>query len=147
MSKTFITEKIKDQAAVKDGTWEDIQTEAASHRRSKVTVESYSEEAEWSDGQRKWWKGILLPALASDTGNSIAYWEAKLKLEVMPDDFQPIVTVLDGVTYTYLPSVTTLSMKKMNQLMEGSVDHLRDEKVYGDHFDWVTLPDPELRSK
>ena len=144
---TFITRTIDKQAAVEDGTWEDIQSEAAKHRRSKVSVESYSEAAEWSDQQRKWWKGVLLPALAEDTGDSIAYWENKLKLSVMPEDFQPITVIIDGSLLCYLPSITTLGIKKMNIMVEGSVAHLRDESIYGDKFHWVTLPDKALRKQ
>ncbi len=151
MPKSFITNKIDSDAAVENGTWEDIQAEAATHRRSRVIVESYSEEAEWSDQQRKWWKGVLLPALAEHTGSSEAYWETKLKLAVLPDDFQPKSTTVNGVLYNYVPSVSKLPMKKMNLLIVGSVDHLRngvdekDKSLYGDYFHWVTLPDKELR--
>ncbi len=140
----FITNTIDGIAAVQDKTWDDVQVEAAKHHRSKVTVESYSEAAEWSDQQRKWWKGVLLPALAQ-TGDSIEYWETRLKLAVMPDDFQPVTIVIDGKLYKYIPSITTLGMKKMNLMVEGSVAHLRDERIYGDEFHWVTLPDKELR--
>lgn len=145
MSKTFITRKVDDAAAVDNGTWDDIQAEAASHRRSRVTVESFSEEAEWSEQQRKWWKGVLLPALEDATGDSIAYWETVLKLAVMPDEFEPITTVIDGVTHKHMPSVTILGIKKTNILIKGSVAHLRDERIYGDTFKWVTEPDSSLR--
>ncbi len=147
----FITNTIDGVAAVEDKTWDDIQVEAAKHRRSKVTVESYSEDAEWSDQQRKWWKGILLPALAKHTGDSVEYWETRLKLAVMPDDFQPVTVVIGGELYKYIPSITTLGMTKMNYMVEESVAHLRDgedergKSLYGDEFHWVTLPDKELR--
>ena len=39
--------------------------------------------------QRKWFKGVLLPALAKDSGDSVEYWETTLKLAVMPDEFIP----------------------------------------------------------
>ena len=155
MSKTFITRTVDGLAAVDDATWEKIQAEAATHRRSKVVVESYSEDAEWSDQQRKWWKGILLPGLADFTGDSVAYWEAVLKLAVMPDEFRFITVIVDGTQFTYLPSITELGMKKMNQMVKGAVAHLRDEKIYGTKlvdgkevpvFDWVTEPRKELRT-
>ena len=142
---TFITRLIDELPAVEDATWRDIYNEAGKHRRSIITVEDYSEAKEWSDQQRKWWKGILLPSLADSTGNSLAYWENKLKLKVMPDDFKPETTVIDGIGYTTLPSITTLGIKKMNQMTEESVAHLRDETIYGDVFQWVTLPNPDLR--
>ena len=147
MAKTFITRTIDGQAAVEDGTWKDVTAEAATHRRSRVSVEDYSEAKEWSEQQCKWWKGVLLPALAEDTGDSIAYWENKLKLSVMPEDFQPITIIVDGSLFTYLPSITTLGIKKMNLMIEGSVAHLRDESIYGDKFHWVTLPDKDLRKR
>lgn len=143
----FITNTIDGVAAVEDNTWEDVQGEAAKHRRSKVTVESYSEDAEWSDHQRKWWKGILLPALAEDTGDSIAYWESVLKLAVMPDDFQFITIYVEAKEITYLPSITILGMTKMNQMVKGSVAHLRDDRIYGKKFHWVTEPRRELRKQ
>lgn len=142
MTKIFITHNVGNAAAVDNGTWNDIQAEAANHRRSKITVESFSEEAEWSEQQRKWWKGVLLPALAKDTGDSVSYWETRLKLAVMPDEFAPITTTIDGVDYSYLPSVKKLSIKKMNLLIEGSVDRCREWGFY-----WVTLPDSDLRKE
>ena len=141
----FITNTIDGIAAVEDKTWEDVQVEAAKHRRSKITIDSYSEAAEWSDQQRKWWKGVLLPALAKDTGDSIEYWETVLKLAVMPDDFQFITATVDGKKITYLPSVTILGMRKMNQMVKGSVAHLRDDRIYGKQFHWVTEPRKELK--
>jgi len=104
-----------------------------------------------TEQQRKWWKGVLLPALAKHTGDSIAYWETKLKLAVLPDDFQPFYVPLGKQVFPIIPSITILSKKKMNLLIEGSVSHLREgendkgESLYGDEFLWVTLPDPELR--
>ena len=144
---SFITNRIDGVAAVEDKTWEDIQVEAAKHRRSKVSVESYSEDAEWSDQQRKWWKGVLLPALAEYTGDSIAYWEAVLKLAVMPDDFQFITVSVEGKEITYLPSITILGMTKMNLMVKDSVAHLRDDRIYGKKFHWVTEPRRELRKQ
>lgn len=146
MSKTFITRTIDGLAAVEDGNWREILAEAATHRRSRVLVESFSEDAEWSEQQCKWWKGVLLPALEMFTGDSAAYWEAVLKLAVMPDEFQFIKVSVDGTDFTYLPSITILGMKKMNAMIKGSVAHLRDEKIYHDKFLWVTEPRRELRT-
>jgi len=144
--KTFITKQIEDEGAkVASGDWDGIQKEAAKHRRSRVIVEDFSEAKELSERQLNWWKGVLLPALANHTGDSIAYWETKLKLAVLPDDFQPVTVRLHGKFYTYVPSITILGIAKMSIMVEGSVDHLRDEEKYGDEFKWVTLPDPELR--
>lgn len=104
-----------------------------------------------TEQQRRWFKGVLLPALAEDTGDSVGYWETKLKLAVLPDDFQPFYVPIGKQVFPVIPSITILSMKKMNLLIEGSVKHLRegvDEKensLYGDRFQWVTLPDKELR--
>ena len=95
--------------------------------------------------QIRWVKGVLLPALSKDTGDSVAVWEARLKRNVMPDDFLPAV-IQDGANvYVTLPSITTLGKRKMGEFIKGSVDHLRDEKIYGDRFLWVTLPDETLR--
>ena len=141
----FVTNTIDGHPAVQDATWQDIIDEAGKHHRSKVTVESYSEAAEWSYQQCRWWKGVLLPALAKHTGDSVEYWETRLKLAVLPDDFQPVTVVIEGKLYKYIPSITTLGMKKMNLMVEGSVAHLRDERKYGDEFHWVTLPDRDLR--
>lgn len=98
-----------------------------------------------TDRQRRWWKGILLPALAKDTGDSIGYWETKLKLAVLPNDFVPFYVPIGKQVMPIIPSITILSKKKMKLLIEGSVDHLRDERIYKDQFLWVTLPDSELR--
>ena len=98
-----------------------------------------------TEGQRAWWKGILLPSLSKHTGDSVLYWETLLKMAVMPDKFQPIYVPLKKQVFPIIPSITILSKKKMGQLMEGSVKHLREDGEYGDEFLWVTLPDPELR--
>jgi len=95
--------------------------------------------------QIRWIKGVLLPALSEDTGDSVAVWEARLKRNVMPDDFPPVVVQDGSNVYITLPSITTLGKRKMGQFIEGSVAHLRDEKIYGEKFLWVTLPDKELR--
>jgi hypothetical protein len=92
--------------------------------------------------QIAWFKGILLPALAEDSGDSVGYWETKLKLAVLPDDFAPYYVPLGKQVFPIIPSITILSKKKMNILIEGSVDKCHD---WG--FVWVTLPDKELRKK
>ena len=90
--------------------------------------------------QIAWWKGILLPALAKDSGDSVGYWETKLKLAVLPDDFAPYYIPLGKQVFPIIPSITILSKKKMNILIEGSV-----EKCWEWGFKWVTLPAKELR--
>ena len=148
----FYTNQIEGEAA---GDWDAIQAEAGKHHRCKVTVESFTEARELSEGQLNWWKGVLLPALVADTGDSLEFWETTLKLAVLPDDFQPVATVVGGIGYTYIPSITTIGLNKMNIMVEGSVAHLRGEKYlhlkgkkYGDQFQWVTLPDKlKKRSK
>ncbi len=144
--KKFIAHKINGEVCLLDHPWTAVQDEAAKHTRCQITVEDYSTAKEHSDGQRKWWKGILLPALSKSNGDTVDVWETRLKLAVLPDDFQPVTIVVNDKEYTYIPSISGLSMKKMNLLIEGSVAHLRNEKIYGNHFMWVTLPDSELKS-
>ena len=145
MSKQFTTNKFEDQAAVQDGTWEDIQKAAAKFKRSRITVESYSEAAELSLQQLRWIKGVLLPALSKDTGDTVLYWETYLKTAVMPEEFQPKTFTIDGKEFTVIPSITKLSISKMNLFIPGIVEHLHDPKIYGDQFLWVTLPDETKR--
>lgn len=133
----YITERINNEAC---GDWPAIQKQAAMYRRARITVERYSEAKELTEQQRKWWKGILLPALAEDSGNSKAWWESRLKLAVMPEDFKPEIVTINGDKVAYLPSVSILSCKKTNELIEGSV-----AKCHEWGFLWVTLPDSELR--
>jgi hypothetical protein len=133
----FLTERI-DSVAV--GDWPGIQKQAAMYRRARITVERYSEAKEWTEQQRRWWKGVLLPALAEDSGESKAYWESYLKLSVMPDAFPIETSIINGREFKSLPSVNTLSCKKMNELIEGSV-----AECHNRGFAWVTLPDRELR--
>ena len=94
-----------------------------------------------SDQQRKWWKGVLLPALAKDSGDSIEYWETTLKLSVMPDEFVPFYVPIGKQVFSVIPSITKLSKTKMNQMIEGSV-----AKCHELGLTWVVLPDSELRS-
>ena len=91
--------------------------------------------------QIAWWKGILLPALAKDSGDTVGYWETKLKLAVLPDDFVPFYIPLGKQIFPIIPSITILSKKKMNILIEGSVDKCHEWEIL-----WVTLPDSELRN-
>jgi len=100
-----------------------------------------------TDRQRAWFKGILLPALAKDTGDSEHYWEMRLKIAVLPDKFVAFYVSMGKQVFPVIPSITILGKKGMGKLIDGSVDHLRNEKIYGKKFLWVTYPDPELRAK
>lgn len=91
--------------------------------------------------QIKWWKGVLLPALSKDSGDSVEYWETSLKLSVMPDEFTPFYVPIGKQVFPVVPSITKLGIKKMNQMIEGSVAYCRDNLG----LQWVVLPDSELR--
>jgi hypothetical protein len=91
--------------------------------------------------QIKWWKGVLLPALSKDSGDSVEYCETKLKLAVMPDEFAPKTVAVGNKEYQIIPSITSLSKKKMNQLIEGSVAKCHEWGLM-----WATLPDSDLKS-
>ncbi len=93
-----------------------------------------------TERQRRWWKGVLLPALAKDSGDSVEYWETKLKLSVLPDDFIPFYVPIGKQVFPIIPSITKLSLKKMNTLIEGSV-----QKCHEWGLIWVSLPDKDLR--
>jgi len=90
--------------------------------------------------QIRWFKGVLLPALAKDSGDSVEYWETLLKTSVMPDEFAPFYVPMGKQVFPVIPSINKLSIKKMNQLIEGSV-----AKCHELGLTWVTLPDSELR--
>lgn len=135
----FLSHKVDDEAAA---DWPAIHKEAARYTRALISVISYSEKAELSYRQIKWFKGVLLPALWKDSGDTILWWENELKTKVMPEKFQPEVFRVDGEPHATLPSITILSMADMNLFIPGCVDHLRNKC----HLEWVTLPDPELRS-
>jgi len=94
-----------------------------------------------TDQQRRWWKGVLLPTLAKENGDSVAMWETRLKLAVLPDDFAPDVVEVGGVEFQHVPSITKLSKRKMSALIEGAVSQLHE---WG--FVWATLPDAALRT-
>ena len=89
-----------------------------------------------------WWKGVLLPALSEDSGDSKHSWETRLKLKVMPDKFQPEIVVVGASALATIPSITKLSKTRMSELIDGSVQQLHE---WG--LDWVTGPDETLRSK
>lgn len=90
--------------------------------------------------QIKFWKGVLLPALSKDSGDSVEYWETLLKTQVMPDEFTPYYVPIGKQVFPIIPSINKLSVKKMNQLIEGSV-----AKCHELGLTWVTLPESELR--
>ena len=91
--------------------------------------------------QIRWWKGVLLPALSKDSGDSVEWWEARLKLAVMPDEFVPFYIPIGKQVFPVIPSITKLSKTKMNQMIEGAVAKCHE---YG--LTWVTLPDKDLRA-
>jgi hypothetical protein len=89
--------------------------------------------------QIRWWKGVLLPALSKDTGDSIEYWETTLKLSVMPDEFTPFYVPIGKQVFPVIPSITKLSKTKMNYMIEGAVAKCHELGLL-----WVTLPDKDL---
>ena len=93
-----------------------------------------------TDQQRRWWKGILLPALVNDQGDSKTWWEDTLKLAVLPDHFKPECYTINGTEFTRIPSITTLGKRKMMELIDGSIQYLHDRG-----FGWVTPPEKTLR--
>ena len=122
--------------------WKAIYSECRKHTEKGFIVEvrEYDPDKELSNRQIRWWKGILLPALSKDNGFTESKWEAILKLAVMPDEFKPVTVQVGQNEYTFIPSITKLSTKKMSRLMVESVHDLHD---WG--FAWVTEPDPSLR--
>ncbi len=140
------TKHFEGQLVTQDGTFADIHEEASKFKRAAIIVERADGLKCWTPQQRAWWKGILLPQLAENTGDSMGYWENELKLGVMPDEFHLMSSHIDGRNHRHVPSILILNRKQMREMIEGSVAYLRDEKRYGTQFDWVTLPDEELRS-
>ena len=98
-----------------------------------------------TDQQRKWWKGVLLKHLSEDTGESVHWWETRLKIAVIPDKFQPEMIAYGKQVLPFVPSITILSKNQMNEIIEGAISHLHDGKIYGDQFLSYTLPDRTLR--
>lgn len=92
--------------------------------------------------QIRWFKGVLLPVLSKDSGDSVEYWETLLKTSVMPDEFTPFYVPIGKQVFPIVPSINKLSIKKMNQLIEGSV-----AKCHEMGLTWVTLPDSELKKR
>ena len=148
--RIFTTEHIDDehgepQLAVRDATFGDILDEARKYAHAAITVENASGLGPITYAQIKWLKGILLAGLSAN-GDSVGYWEDKLKLAVMPDQFAPIITKTENGEFEHLPSIKILNKSEMGEFIVGSVAHLHNEELYGDEFLWVTLPAPELRS-
>ena len=86
--------------------------------------------------QRRWFKGVLLPALSRDNGETVRWWQKKLVTAIFPEDIEHEP---DG-TVVY-PSIRDYGKKKMNTLIEESVS-----KCHEWGFLWVTLPDSDLRN-
>jgi hypothetical protein len=140
------TKHFEGQLVTQGGTFADIHAEADKFARAAITVENATGLECWTPQQRKWWKGILLPQLSHDTGDSMGHWEDLLKLGVMPDQFAWMNKKTENGEFEHLPSILILNRKEMREMIEGSVAYLRDEKRYGTKFHWVTLPDEDLRS-
>lgn len=143
--------KTQTQAGIDTTPWAEIKQVASKIKNAVIAV--MTEDEALSNRQIRWFKGVLLPALAKDTGYTESYWETRLKLSVMPEKFEPVPFDYQGVTYYRIPSITILSTKEMTQLMEGAVHHLREDnlpkkkKQYHGLFDWVVMPDSSLRKE
>jgi hypothetical protein len=144
--RIFTTKHVGDEVGIRNARWGDIKTEASKYSEAVITVENASGVGPITYAQIKWIKGILLTQLSSITGESMSYWEDILKLKVMPDKFALVTTKTENAEITHLPSITILTKAEAGEFIVGSVAHLRDESVYGQTFNWVLLPDPELRS-
>ena len=88
--------------------------------------------------QRRWWKGVLLPALNKDNGESKRWWEIKLIEAIFPEDVEYVA--FNNRMFPVAPSISSFGKKKMTDLIEECVPQLHE---WG--FMWVTYPDPELR--
>ena len=88
--------------------------------------------------QRDWWKGILLPALSKDNGETKRQWETRLIATIFPADVT--YTVINKQVFPVVKSIKAYGKKKMNILIEESV-----AKCHELGKDWVTLPDSSLR--
>lgn len=138
----FQVNKIEGEACFDRPSFE---AELAKYEWSKVTIEPWSKSKERSLQQTRWWKGVLLPAMAKEKNLRKGEWEDTLKLNVMYQVFKPEkrrAILLDRTVHVYdhIPSISVLNCKQMNELIEGSVDWLR-----GEGYMWVTLPDSEMK--
>ena len=111
--------------------------------------------------QIAWWKGILLPALSKHSGDSTDWWEAYLKVQVVPEHFACRYVAVGKEVCRIIPSISSLSHTKkgratMTKLIKGSVLHLHDQDmegqpvkkpIYKGEYDWVTEPDSTKRSQ
>ena len=122
--------------------WTKIYAEMAKKVKGYVTIQT--EQAYISTQQRRWWKGVYLPSLSKDNGESVLEWETRLKLKIMPDKFRPQGMICGKTAYNVIPSITILSNKDMNYMIKESVLWLREGED-GPHLDWVTEPDSSLR--
>ena len=94
-----------------------------------------------TEQQLAWWKGVLVRAVADDTGNSELDQENAFK-RAMPELFPPSISYTDGQRTESFPSIKSLSKKKMSLAVERAVELAHE---WG--CPWVTLPDPTLRSR
>ena len=92
-----------------------------------------------TERQRKWFKGILLPALSESTGDSKRWWEIRLISTIFPQDLTYFA--LNKQVHVVIPSISSFGKKKMSTLIDESVPWCHE---WGQT--WVTYPDPELRS-
>ena len=137
----FLTQTLDQVPEVINGSWQDVIDASAEFKNGIVKVEKYERAKEISLQMIRWWKGVLLPALSKETGNSISWWETMIKLNVNPDYFKPFVVTVNGMAVTVLPSIANMPLKQALALVEGSVEWLHDNG-----FLWVTLPASELRT-
>ena len=93
-----------------------------------------------TEQQRKWWKGVLLKALSKDNGETVRQWETKLIMAIFPEDVKYIA--INNQVFPVAESITNYGKKKMNRLIEESVAQCHE---WG--FNWVTLPDSDLRKE
>ena len=122
-------------------------------------IEVFEPEKYITHCQIAWWKGVLLPALSKHSGDSKDWWEARLKVHVVPEVFACRYVAVGNEVCRIIPSISSLSHTKkgratMTKLIKGSVLHLHDmdmegqpidKPIYNGEYDWVTEPDSSKR--
>jgi len=132
---TFAIRSVIDGQPALDRPWQEVYAACVPGGAVKVLTPLEAH----TDRQRRWVKGVLLPSVSDASGYSRKEIEIKLIAAIFPEDIT--YAEIDHRKYPVAPSISSYGKRKMSTLIEESVPLCWE---WG--FDFVTYPDPELRS-
>jgi len=119
------------------GSWPAFYHELNQHESATVVV--MDAEQEYTDRQRRWYKGVCLKGLSEWNGESKDQWDARLKSICGSELFKFRAIEVDGKHVVVPDSISARSKRQMTEFIENILAKAIE-------MDWpVYPPDPDLR--